>query len=289
MVSIEEFFSRFSINIGPFFRSLIIALILLIAFNILVSLIHKGLLKRAQRKKTISNITIFTRIIRYTGVTIILFIAFFSYVESWTGLGIAAGLFSAALGWSLQRPITGMAAWVMIVVKRPFQIGDRIIVAGVIGEVVDISLTHIYLNEIGGIAYSEEASGRVVMIPNSIMFEQNIINYTHVSDFTLDEIVFSITHDSNLDSAIELCVEAAKEIVKDYGSPEDRIPYVRTYFQPSGFNIHVRFFSPPKKRQEVSSLITQEINRQIKLRKDIKFAYPHTEVFVRRKNNEGEI
>ena len=43
------------------------------------------------------------------------------------------------LGWSLQRPVTGVAAWLMVMIKRPFMIGDRIIIQGVRGDVLEIS------------------------------------------------------------------------------------------------------------------------------------------------------
>ncbi len=112
---------------------------------------------------------------------------------SWTALGLGVGLLSVAIGWALQRPITGMAAWFMIVVKRPFEIGDRVTIGAVKGDVVDITLTHIYINEIGGLVPSEENSGRTIMIPNSVLFEQNIINYTLQNEFVLDQVVTMVT------------------------------------------------------------------------------------------------
>src|SRR3989344_242908 len=99
---------------------------------------------------------IFSRLIWYLVVGLGLIVALLSYSGSWTGLGITLGLFSAALGFALQRPITGVAAWVMLDIKRPFEIGDRIIVSGVRGDVADVTLTHIYVREIGGIVAGEE-------------------------------------------------------------------------------------------------------------------------------------
>ncbi len=75
---------------------------------------------------------------------------------SFAGLGIFAGLFSAAMGWALQRPITRAVAWLMIVTRGLVRIGDRILVGQVKGDVKDITLTHIYMEEIGGTIHSEE-------------------------------------------------------------------------------------------------------------------------------------
>ena len=61
-------------------------------------------------------------------------------------LGLSAAFLGMMLGWSLQAPVTGIAAWLMIVLKRPFKIGDRIIIGGIIGDVMDVTLTHVILN-----------------------------------------------------------------------------------------------------------------------------------------------
>ena len=82
------------------------------------------------------------------------------------------------LGWSLQAPVTGIAAWLMLILKHPFKIGDRVIIAGITGDVMDITLTHVILNQVGGTVSSEERSGRGILIPNAILFAQTITNYT---------------------------------------------------------------------------------------------------------------
>ena len=71
-------------------------------------------------------------------------------------MGLTAAFLSMVLGWSLQRPVTGVAAWLMVMIKRPFQIGDRIIIQGVRGDVLDISPTHVLLGEVGGTIGGEE-------------------------------------------------------------------------------------------------------------------------------------
>ena len=62
---------------------------------------------------------------------------------SLAAMGLTVAFVSMILGWSLQRPVTGVAAWLMVMIKRPFMIGDRIIIQGVRGDVLEISPTHI--------------------------------------------------------------------------------------------------------------------------------------------------
>jgi len=281
-----EFFNgvlgSFALNVLAFVRMIIILIIVIVAFGIILRMVKKALLKRAKTKEAISNIKTYSKIVNSIFVIFIIFVAIFSYVGSWTGLGLAAGLMTAALGWALQRPITGMAAWLMIAIRRPFKIGDRIIVAGMRGDVMDISLTHIYLSEVGGIATSEEKSGRIIMVPNSILFEQNIINYTLDNDFILDEVMVSVTYSSNLHKAKKIAVDVVKKVLKDLGIKQAEKPYYRTYFQPSGINLHLRYFVIAERRQEVSSVVTEEVYNAFRKERDIEFAYPHTKVILDR-------
>jgi len=267
----------------PLIRTIITIVIVFIIFSLLLNIIKRNLLKKVKRKKQISNIKIFSRVLTYIFLLFLIVSAFSSYYGSWTGLGIGLGLFSAALGWALQKPITGIAAWIMIVTRRPFEIGDRVIIGNVRGDVTDISLTHIYLSEIGGIVAGEENSGRTIMVPNSILFEQNIINYTKQDEYVLDQVTVTVTYESNLDKGIEIALEAARKCTKEFIKNTVKEPYVRTYFQPSGIDIMVRYFVPATRLQEFSSNVTKEIFDRIMKDKSVEIAYPHTEVVFREK------
>ena len=276
---VGDLFSKFM----PLLRTLIIVMIFLVIFNFIWSLIKKVLLKKAKTKKQKSNIQIFSKIFSYMTLLLVAIFAIFSYAGSWTGLGVTVGLFTAALGWALQRPITGIAGWIMVVVKRPFDIGDRIIIGKVRGDVQDISLTHVYVKEIGGIVSGEENSGRIVMIPNSKLFEQDIVNYTLQDEYVLDQVALTVTYECNLDKAMEIILNAAKKCTKEFAKGTEKKPYVLTYFEPNGINVRVRYFAPAKHLQEISSKLTKEIFDNIRKTKSVEIAYPHTEVVFRKK------
>jgi small-conductance mechanosensitive channel len=266
------------VNFIPIIRTIIVVIILIIVFNFILGIIKKNLLKRAKTKKQISNVEIFSKIFKYVFLLILIIFAIHSYAGSWASLGLTVGLFSAALGWALQKPITGYAAWIMLVIKRPFEIGDRIIIGNIKGDVIDITITHIYIQEIGGIVTGEENTGRIIMVPNSTLFEKNIINYTSKDEYVLDQVVVAVTYESNLDEAMEIALESAKEETKEFIDKIKKEPYIRTFFQPSGINVHVRYFAPAKRLQELSSKITYKISNRIMKTNDVEIAYPHTEV-----------
>ena len=121
------------------------------------------------------------------------------------------------------------------------------------------------------------------MIPNSKLFEQDIINYTLQDEFILDQVTTLITYESNLDKAIKISLDAAKKHINDFIKSTKKEPYVRTFFQPNGINVNIRYFAPAQRLQEISSKITQELFKQISKSRDIEIAYPHTDVFLRKK------
>lgn len=275
MVEVINFLLNNIGNYIPLIRTIIIVVASYIIFSIIIKLAKKGLLKKASTKKQKSNIHIFTKVLKYSFFILILLIAIFSYSGSLTGLGLSMGLFSAALGWALQKPITGVAAWIMVVTRRPFEIGDRVIIGNVRGDVDDITITHIYIKEIGGIVSGEENSGRIIMVPNSVLFEKNIVNYTLQDQYVLDQVKLRVTFESDLQKAKKLAIRSAKKITKEFIEKTGKEPYARTYYFTNGIKILLRYFVPPQRMQEISSEITQEVHKRFKRAKNIEFAYPH--------------
>ena len=261
--------------------TIIFILVLYWFFCYLLNIFKKYLLRKTKNKRERSNIHIFSRAIKYLIMFFLVIFAILSYAGSLVSIGLVAGLLSAALGWALQRPISGMAAWLMLVVKRPFEIGDRVIIGNVKGDISGITLTHVHILEIGGTIPSEEISGRLILIPNAKLFEENIINYTKKDDFILDEVSFPITYESDIDEAKKIARESAKIILKDYIEDIKEL-YIRTYFQPSGVDVFIRYFTLALKRNEISSRITEEILKKVKASQKVRFAYYHSEILLKK-------
>ena len=206
----------------------------------------------------------------YTAVwkLIIAVVVLASASGSFAMLGLTVGFLATILGWALQVPIRGLAAWVMLVLKRPFRVGDRITVADVTGDVVDIQLNHILLNQVGGTVQGEERSGRGIYVPNAVLFGQEIVNYNYfatrdagagTSKFILDEVLVRLTLGSDYDLATTLCLEAARAAVGELIGETDQEPFTRVEFLPWGILIRLRYKSGPSRRQEVSSRVTERV------------------------------
>ena len=282
MVGIIEFLRELEILI-PVIRTIITLAIVFTIFKFILRSIKKNLLKRAKTKKQISNVKIFYNVIQYAVILLLVVFGIFTFVGSWTGLGIGLGLMSAAVGFALQKPITGVAAWLLIITKRPFEIGDRVILGGVKGDVANVTLSHIYLNEIGGMVDSEETSGRLIMVPNAVVFEQNITNYTSQDEFVLSQVPFAITYESSVDQAMKIALDAAKKVLKEFKDKVKEKPFARASFNESGIDIKLRFMVPANQLQKVKSDLTSLIYQGVNNTKGVEFAYPHRHIIMKKK------
>lgn len=270
----------FNIENPSIIRTIGILVVFFIIYIILSLILKRYLSKKVRTKKARHNVVVFINILTYSFFLIAILFIFLSYFSNLAGIGIAAGLLTAALGWALQRPITGIAAWLMIIITRPFSIGDRIIIGGVKGDVINITITHIYLEEFGGTIGGEEISGRIIIIPNAVLFEQNVINYTSQNEYILDEVAFTITYKSHIEIAKKIAKDSALKIVKDFLERSPMKPFIRTNFQASGVDLRIRYYTIASKRQEVQSKITEEIFKKVMKEKKVEFAYPHTKVIL---------
>ncbi len=221
-----------------------------------------------------------------------------SFSGSLATLGISAAFLGMILGWSLQAPVTGIAAWLMIILKRPFKIGDRVIIAGIIGDVVDITLTHVLLNQVGGTIGGEEKSGRAVLIPNATLFQQIIYNYTlegssdsqadeTASNYILDEVPVRITFDTDFEEAEKILLSAARQITGDIVRDTGQEPFVRAELFESGILVRLRYQTVAKERQRTSSDIVRVIIREFGRSPRVSFCYPHMDIYHTHRQDRG--
>ena len=190
---------------------LIIGLIVLfIAFKV-VNFIAKRLQRRLDKKnvdKTIANVTVkASKLV----LKIMVFLLFLGYVGIETaGIGTIIGSVSVCIGLAVQGSLSNFAGGIVILVMRPFKLGDFIEAQGHSGTVTDIKMFYTYLNT---------PDNKVVMIPNGALGNGDIINYSKEEERRVD-LVFSVDYSTDLKLAkgiIEKEIENHQLILKDKG------------------------------------------------------------------------
>jgi small-conductance mechanosensitive channel len=194
-------------------------------------------------------------------------------------VGAALAAFAGMLlGWSLQAPVSGFAAWVLISLKRPFRPGDRIQLPnlGMTGDVQEVGLMYTRLDQVGGSIGSEEAVGRHILVPNAMLFSQVVINYTVTQEaaFMLDELVIRITFDSDWAEAERILLNAAREETGDVVKATGVQPYIRSDMYDYGVYLRLRYQTRVKERVEISYRLQKKVFEAVLKTPKVDFAIP---------------
>lgn len=145
-----------------------------------------------------------------TVVFVLLVIASFLF-QNLYAVAVSFGLISLVLGFALQAPITSFIAWLYIVFRRPYRVGDRIHIEGLKGDVIGIRYLDTVMEEVSGVYLgNDRRSGRVIYFPNSLILKAQVINYSGPFDkFIWNETAIQISYTSDL-KFVETCLlEAA--------------------------------------------------------------------------------
>lgn len=199
-------------------------------------------------------------------------------------IGLSLTFIVTLMGWGIRNPVTNLAAWLLIILKRPYQIGDRVILGGTIGDVENISIMYTQMEQVGGTIGGEEKSGRSVLIPNQHLFRWNVINYTRDEKYILDEVIIRLTHRSDITRAEQIMCEQAAEVTADIVAETGETPYVLFEFIPSGVVGKLRYRVVAVKRQSTSTLIVERISKAFMQAGGIEFAYVKRESLLRPKD-----
>ena len=197
-------------------------------------------------------------------------------------LGTFGTLFSLfggmILGWSLQAPVSGFAAWVLVSIKRPFRPGDRIQFPslGLTGDVKDIGPMYVTLDQVGGTVGSEESVGRFILVPNAMLFSQVVINYTvrQEAAYMLDEVVVRITYNSDMEAAERILLDAARKVTGDIIKATGMEPYIRSDLYDYGVYMRLRYQTHVPDRALIAYQINKEIIKAIQRTPTVDLAIP---------------
>ena len=257
-----DFWERYMGPESPYRSLILVILTLLVVLNLKAYLTR--VMQRTVKKNAFmeENARSFLKVWNNIWKFVIAILVLMAMTGSLRLLGLTAGFLGMMLGWSLQQPVTGIAAWLMIILKKPFRIGDRVVIAGITGDVTGISLTHVILNQVGGSVGGEERSGRGILIPNAILFQHVIINYTLDQKYMLDEVPVRLTFDSDWERAKEIMIEAASIVTRDIIAETGQKPFIRAEFLDWGILVRLRYNTIPAKRQELSTYIIEILLRE---------------------------
>jgi small-conductance mechanosensitive channel len=276
---------------------------ILLFFSLLNWIVKKGIARvegnsanKYTLRKSISNIIVFV------GFSVLLFV-WIEHIDSFITL---IGLFSAGLAISLKDPLANIAGWYFILWRKPFKVGDRVQVGNFSGDVVDIRLFQFSLLEIGNWVDSDQTTGRIIHVPNALVFTNPQVNYSEGFNYIWNEIPIRITFESNWQKAKQILTYIleknasawsanAEEEIKNANEKYMIIyrkltPTVYTSIRENGVLLTMRYLCNPRQRRGTEQIVLEAVLEAFAQQKDISFAYP-TQRFVQIENKgifEGE-
>src|SRR5216117_2856804 len=134
---------------------------------------------------------------------------------NWYGALTALGIGSIIIGLAVQTPMKSFIAWIFILVRQPFRVGDRIKIGDATGDVIDVGYLDTTLWEFGGqYITGDHPSGRVIRFPNEKVLDELVYNYSWpLFPYIWNEIKFQIAYQSDLQFVATTMQKIAEEHV----------------------------------------------------------------------------
>ena len=227
-----------------------------------------------------------------------------TWFEGFQSIATFLGILSAAIVIALKESVADLAGWIFLIWRKPFEIGDRIDIAGVSGDVIDQRIFKFSVMEIGNWVDADQSTGRVIHIPNHKVFTENIANYTADFQFIWNELPVRISLESNWKKAKKMLQDIAdKHSANISDEAKDQLrkaarsylityriltPTVYTDVKDFGIVLTIRYLTNPRARRGTEQQIWEDVLSGFAEHADISFAYPTIRYYDRgREGNTG--
>lgn len=196
----NEFLKKLMDGIAKFGIKLFVALLVFgLGFKIVDFIIDK--LKRGKgfNKLEKSSQTFISSIINIVLKSLVTIMAIAELGISMTSIIAILGSAGLALGLALQGGLSNIAGGVMIMIFKPFKVGDYIVAGSDSGYVREINIFHTVL---------ETLDGKTVVLPNGNLSNTIVVNYSTKKYIKVD-LRFSVSYDSDIDKVKKVLNDVA--------------------------------------------------------------------------------
>jgi small-conductance mechanosensitive channel/HPt (histidine-containing phosphotransfer) domain-containing protein len=201
----------------------------------------------------------------------------FAFASQLGSVATFAGLITAGVAVALQNVILSVAGYFFLIGKFGIRVGDRVQIAGVTGEVVEVGLVRLHLMELSSTG-SEIPTGRVVAFSNSIVFQpaSGLFKQIPGTNFMWHEITVTLPGDSDYHQVEKNLREVVEKVFADYKddiegqrrqmerslgytSTGEFRPRTRLLFTGSGLEAVIRYPVILQNATEIDDRITREV------------------------------
>ena len=197
----------------PVIGKIIAATLVVLAVVVLVRYVQRALgryIEDSQRRYRLR------KLVTVGGYAVALILLSVVYSDKLSGLTVMLGVLGAGIAFALQEVIVSVAGWIALSFGRLYDVGDRIQLGGIKGDVIDIGVLRTTLMECGGWINGDQYNGRVVRVANSFIFKEPVFNYSSDFPFLWDEIMIPVRYGSNYEMARQGFQQVLDDITGDH-------------------------------------------------------------------------
>lgn len=207
--------------------------------------------------------------IGYLGVAVAAIIAISAAGIDLSSLALVASALSVGIGFGLQNIVSNFVSGLILLVERPFKVGDWIVSGTSEGIVKRISVR---ATEI------ETFRKQSIIVPNSELINASVGNWTHRNRLARSEIPVSVSFESDPQKVMEILLDLVRGVPKVLRNPEPHVEFLR--FGPSSLDFEMRFYlSDLSDGMDIRNALRIEILRRFR-EEGISIPYPHQELHI---------
>ncbi len=274
--------------LGKFFLSVVVIALIILIRAISLRVVER----RVEEPRTRYQWAKSTAYVGFAFAVVLTGVIWLEWVQT---LGTFLGLLSAGLAIALRDLVASLAGWMFIVVRRPFEVGDRVQVGQNSGDVVDIRIFQFTILEIGNWVDADQSTGRLIHLPNSMVFLEPLANYTSEFEYLWHEIPVMVTFDSDWRKAKDILQGVVSEKAGGMSQAAQKsmlkasrhilifyrtfTPTVYTAARRDGILLTIRYLCLPRARRGTEQAIWESILDAFQEEPAIEFAYPTQRIF----------
>jgi len=199
------------------------------------------------------------------------------FISEFSSLATFAGFVTAGIAVGLQAILLSIAAYFFVIGRYGIRVGDRISVAGVTGDVIDIGLVRLYLMELAGTGIELYPTGRVVMFSNSVLFQAATPLFKQIpgTEYAWHEVAISLAPGSDyklvqdqISAVVGSVFEKYREVIESQlGGIERRlevqlkapVPESKLQFTDAALEFVVRYPVDIRRASEIDENVTRAV------------------------------
>ena len=255
--------------------TLVLGFLLYIFLKKMIAQNVKGYTKKLQLNKGTKQIM----------ATITVIGVFFIWIQAINVLILIALLLGVVTVFMVRGLTSNLIGFIVIKYRKYLEIGHRVEINGILGDVIDITATNVKMLEVRGDLSSDSNTGRVIKLPNSIIFDESIKIVGVKNSFVWHEMKYVLSFESDWHAAEKILVDVGEKYFeetvllaseyneKDLSINEDeRRPVFSVDTNDAGIVVILRYLVDYRHGTTVKTSLQRKILPQFSQHRNIEFA-----------------